>query len=92
MIKILLTSIKADRTGNFILSLEAIKDMLPYLAAAGRTSYTKCAMMYVQHMESLRYTDPKTFHDFSAGKYTIRRTDKYWAGLPQDLVIEQTLI
>ena len=35
MIDIMRKSIKAERTGNFKMHLESVKDMLPFLAAAG---------------------------------------------------------
>ena len=41
MVDILKKFVRAERTGNFNLHLEAIKDMLPYFAAAGHNSDLK---------------------------------------------------
>lgn len=35
---------------------------------------------------------PEVYHDFMAGHHVMRRSDRYWAGLSCDLVIEQTLM
>ena len=37
-------------------------------------------------------TNPAVFSQFIKGLHVVRRTDKYWAGLGCDLVIEQTLM
>jgi len=43
MIDILRKHIRAERTGNWKLHLEAVSDMLPYMAATGHNNYTKSA-------------------------------------------------
>ncbi len=48
MVDILRKFIRAERTGNLALHLQAIQDMLPYLAASGHNLYTKCARVYLQ--------------------------------------------
>ena len=50
MIGILRTFIKAERTGDWKLHLQAVHDMLPYFAAAGHNLYAKSAYIYVQKM------------------------------------------
>ena len=54
MIDIMRKSIKAERTGNFKMHLESVKDMLPFLAAAGRNHYTKSSWLYLQQMLDLK--------------------------------------
>ena len=43
-------------------------------------------------MEALETENPQVFQKFIKGFHVIRRSDKYWAGLGCDLVIEQTLM
>ena len=47
MIAILRNSIRAERTGNFCLHLQIVRDMLPYFAAAGHNYYTKAARLFL---------------------------------------------
>ncbi|VDI45288.1 Hypothetical predicted protein [Mytilus galloprovincialis] len=85
MIDILRRFIKAERTGNWELHLQTVKDMLPYLAASGHNLYVKSSRVYLQQMENLKTTPSRSHH-------VIRRSDKFWAGLSADLVIEQVLM
>ena len=43
MVNILRTFIKAEHTANWELHLQAVSEMLPYLAASGHNLYVKCA-------------------------------------------------
>jgi len=92
MIQVLCQFIKAERTGNWALHLHAMKEMLPYLAASGHNLYTKSAYIYLQTMLSLGDTHPDVYSNFQKGHHVIRRSDRYWAGLSTDLIIEQVLI
>ena len=53
MVDILRQFLKAERTGNWILHLKAMQRMLPFLAAAGHSQYTKSIHIYLQHMQKL---------------------------------------
>ena len=65
---------------------------LPIFAAAGHFNYLKSAYLYLQDMTTFETTNPAVVSQFRKGLHVIRRTDKYWAGLGCDLVIEQTLM
>ena len=54
MVDILRKYIRAERTGNWELHLQAVSEMLPYLAASGHNNYTKSAWVYLQRMASLQ--------------------------------------
>jgi hypothetical protein len=92
MIDILRKFIRAERTGNRELHLQAIQDMLPYMAASGHNSYTKSAMLYLQYMSNLETQHPDVQRNFNKGLHVIRRSNRLWAGLSSDLVIEQVLM
>ena len=66
--------------------------MLPYFAAAGHNLYTKSAYLYLQKMTELKKDHPDVYKNFMEGSFVLRRTDRYWAGLSSDLVIEQVLM
>ena len=58
LVSILRTFIRAGRTGNWLLYLQALQQMLPYLAAAGHHNYTKSLVLYLTQMEKLQDTHP----------------------------------
>ena len=82
MIDILRNFVKAERTGNWRLHLQCVHDMLPYFAASGHRLYAKSAYVYLQMMTALPETHPDV----------VRRSNRYWAGLSPDLIIEQVLM
>ncbi|KAL8582347.1 hypothetical protein ACOMHN_037104 [Nucella lapillus] len=92
MVGILKKSIKAERTGRFDLHLQSVAEMLPFFAAAGHHNYAKSARLYLQQMMALKDTHPKVYQDYQEGHHVFRRSERYWAGLSQDLVIEQVLM
>lgn len=87
MIDILRKFIKAERTGNWLLHLQAVRDMLPFFAAAGHHHYAKSGYLYLQQMEELYDKHPEIYSKFKERYHVIRRTDRFWAGLSTDLVI-----
>ena len=66
--------------------------MLPYFAASGHNLYAKSTYIYLQSMQGLEKYYPEIFSAFQAGHHVIRRSNRYWAGLSTDLVIEQVLM
>lgn len=92
MINILRKSIKAERTGNWSLHLQSVYDMLPYFAATGHILYTKSAYIYLQMMQDLKVKNPSLYERFESGMHVARRSNRYWAGLSTDLMIEQVLM
>ena len=90
----LLRFIRAERTGDWALHIQSVQEMLPTFHAAGHLAYAKSAQLYLQEMERLEKLLPT--EDFtkyiSQGYFTIRRTDKFWAGIWTDMTIEQVLM
>ena len=84
--------IKSERTGNWELHLNTMKEMLPYFAAAGHNLYVKSSHVYLSEMEHLSEEHPDIHKEFMYGYHVLRRSDRYWAGLSTDLVIEQVLM
>jgi hypothetical protein len=83
----------AERTGDWSFHLITVKKMLNLYAASGRVNYAKSARLYLQTMNDLPQFYPWLFHCFNEkGYHAIRRSDRYWAGLWSDLIIEQVLM
>ena len=92
MISILRNFILAERLGDWLLHLESLREMLPFLAASGHNLYTKSASVYLDSMHKLSETNPDVYQHFIDGKHVVRRSNRQWAGLSTDLVIEQELM
>lgn len=92
MVDVLRKSIKAERTGNWSLHLQSVYDMLPYFAATGHILYAKSAYIYLQIMNDLKDKHPTIYKEFQSGMHVARRSDRFWAGLSTDLMIEQVLM
>ena len=92
MVDILKKLIKAERLGNWDLHLEATQKMLPYLAATGHNLYVKSLCLYVDKMNRLSEEHPDVHQHFKDGLHVARRSDRQWAGLSSDLIIEQVLM
>ena len=80
-IDILRKFIKAERTGNWELHLQAVYDMLPFFTASGHNLYTKPAYLYLQLMLDLPNNHPELYDIFMNGFHVIRRSDRYWANI-----------
>ena len=66
--------------------------MLPYLAAPGQNNYKKLGELYLERLIKLHETHPAIYKAFQNGMYMIRRSNRFWAGLSTDLVIDQELM
>ena len=88
----LLVFLKAERTGDWQLHLDMSCMMLPYFAASGHYHYQKSVYLYLQAMSQINMTHPGLYKHFMNGLHVIRTSDRLWAGLSPDLMIEQVLM
>lgn len=86
------SSIPRWSTLDWELHLQTLAEMLPYLAAAGHNLYVKSIHLYLQIMHVLPNQHPDVYQSFMSGNHSVRRSDRYWAGLSTDLIIEQVLM
>lgn len=86
--------IEAERLGNWNLHLYCVQQMLPVYHAAGHSNYVRAMQIYLQQMSTLQdKMDPNEYRLFTEeGHFTVRRTDKAWAGIWTDMTIEQMLM
>ena len=85
--------VRAERTGNWSLHLVAVSRMINLFAATGHINYAKSARLYLQLMLELPTDYPWVYQSFAEhGYHTVRRSDRYWAGLWTDLIIEQVMM
>jgi hypothetical protein len=74
MVGILRSFIRSVRTGCWNLYLQALHEMLPYLAASGHNNYVKSLVLYLQKMDKLEETHPYVYSKFLEGLFVIRQT------------------
>ena len=93
-VEVLKLFIRAERIGNWSLHLVAVTNMLNLFAATGHIiNYAKSARFYLQLMQNLPNDHPWLHQCFiNKGFHTIRRSNRFWAGLWTDLVIEQVMM
>lgn len=75
----------------FKLNNESVQRMVAFFASSGHNAYTKAAHVYSQDMTNLKTDNPIVYDFFNDGNFVTRRTERFWAGLPDDLVIEQVM-
>ena len=84
--------VTADWIGNWDLHLEAIQQALPIFAASGHFNYVKSGYLYLRNMLNLETSNALVYNHLKKGNFVVRRSARYWAGLPCDLIIEQVLM
>jgi hypothetical protein len=91
-IDILRSFIVAERTSNWEQHLNALSCMLPLFASQHHVNYAKSGFVYLQNMHDLEQKSPWLYQQFMNGLHSVRKSDRYWAGLSTDLVIEQDMM
>ena len=85
--------IKADRTGSWLMQLQAaVSNCLTVFAAAGHFNYVRSAHYYLQQMSNMEERHPDVYRKFLDGVHVVRMSNQCWAGLSSDRGIEQTLM
>ncbi|KAK6171638.1 hypothetical protein SNE40_018084 [Patella caerulea] len=92
MVNVFRNLIRSERTGDWSLHLSVLAEMISYFAATGHRNYAKSVQIFIQDMVELKEKDPLICSLFEKGLFVVRRSDRFWAGLPKDLVIEQSLM
>jgi hypothetical protein len=92
MVRLLRQFITAERTGNWLLHIRTLQEMMPYFAAAGHNNYLKSTCIHIQNMIALKKTHPNVYNLFMEGHHVVRRSDRLWAGLSLDFLIETTFM
>ena len=91
-IEIIKDFICCERLGMWDGHLNAVTALLNLFAATCHIHYAKSARLYVQEMRKLTSTHPWLHQKFVEGYHTVRRSERLWAGLWTDIVIEQVLM
>ena len=92
-IDVMKSYIGAERLSDWGLHLSSVGQMLNLFAATRHIHYAKSARLYLQKMTDLPTKHPELHQQFCEySSHAIRRTERSWAGLFSDLVIEQVMM
>ena len=69
-VNVLKCFIKAERTGNWSLYLDALSNMINLFAATGHINYAKCARLHLQNMLELENNHPWAYEKFAVHGFT----------------------
>lgn len=92
MVSLLLRFIRSTREGNWTLHLACIRDMIPWMFAYDRTTYSRYLPVYWCDMMTLEEKHPAAHETFQAGDFVAQRsTDSSFSQVAVDQTIEQTI-
>ena len=92
-LNIVKTFIRSERTGNWHLHRTTVANTIDLFAVSGHIHYAKSARLYLQTMQDLPKQYPWLYIKFAKqGCHSIRRSNRYWAGIWTNLVTEQALM
>ena len=81
--------VKPERSGDWLLHLEMVREMLPYFFAANHVHYARYGLNYLRCMERL----PKELLDaFMKGQHAMHHNAGIWNGIWSDMFIETTFM
>ena len=79
----------AEREADWCIHLTAVKEMLPYIFAAGHVNYGRYSLYYLRSMKVL----PKSCQErFLKGEHVMRHVPGVWNGIWSDMFIETTFM
>lgn len=81
--------VRAEREGNWLLHIEAVKGMLPYFFAAGHHNYARYGLFYLRTTENI---SSSMLDNFLNGNHVMRHMPGYWNGIWSDMWIETTFM
>ncbi|MCG7875527.1 MAG: hypothetical protein N0C90_04285, partial [Candidatus Thiodiazotropha endolucinida] len=91
MVQLLLSFIKSERTGDWVLHLCATKSMAPYYFAMDRTNYSRWLPVYLIDMQTLGSVHPAIEQEFVNGNHAVSRSKNAFAQVWTDMALEQSV-
>ena len=84
----ILSFIRAERTGDWLLHVQAFTAMLPWLTVYDHTNYARWGPVYLTDMKALEITAPEVYEEFLAGNFVVKRSNNYFNEVPVDHATE----
>lgn len=86
---LMMTYVRAEREGDWLLHMYCVKTMMPYFFAAGHQNYARLGLVYLRSIENL---PKKVLHCFLKGEHVTRHRKGLWNGIWTDMFIESTFM
>ena len=74
MVLLLLSFIRSTRTSNWLMHIQCLQEMLPWMAAYDRTNYARYVPLYILDMLQLPETHPDIHNRLMAGEFVVQLT------------------
>ena len=91
MVIMLLQFVKAERTGNWRLHLQAASAMAPYFFEHDHQNYARWLPIDLADMGQLEQKHPAVYQHFMQGDHAISRSSQPFASMWTDMALEQSI-
>ena len=85
----MMSYVRAEREGDWILHFYCVKAMMPYFFAAGHQNYARLGLVYLRAIENL---PNNVLPHFLKGQHLMRHMNGLWNGIWSDMFIESTFM
>jgi hypothetical protein len=86
---LLLTFVRSMRESNFLLFVQTLKDICPWLFSLDMTHYARWLPIFVKTLEELPIRHPKVYDDFLKGHFTSKKSNSAFSAISDDHLHEQ---
>ena len=84
-----LSFVRSIRTSNFQLYIDSLRNLAPWFFIMDRTHYARWVSVHIRDMIDLKRRSPKVFVEFSAGRFTVNKTNRPFSAIAVDHAHEQ---
>ena len=88
MVEILLSFVRANRDGDWLLHLDSFAEMLPWLTIYDHVNYARWGPVYLADMRGLAQTATEVHEEFLAGNFVVKRHAGRFNQVPVDQATE----
>jgi len=86
---ILLNFVRSIREGNFVLFVDCLKKICPWLFALDMVHYARWLPVFVKTLEELPVHHPDVYAAFLSGHFSSKKTNRRFSAISDDQVHEQ---
>ena len=86
---LMMSYVRAEREGDWLLHVYCVKAMLSYFFAAGHQNYARSSLVYLRAIENL---PDNVLPHFLKGQHVMRHMNGLWNGICSDMFIESTFM
>lgn len=83
--------ITADRTGDWNMHVQSVKDLLPIFRAFDCINYLRNGSWYLEQINKLGTEHPDLYEKFMQGHFVVKEKDNKFSPVAPDMKLEQTI-